>query len=812
MTVSILQDLKYGLRALAKSPAFAIAAVLTLALGIGANTAIFSIVNAVLLRPLPYPQPDRLVRIYSAFPERDVWRGTISPDDLRDWRDQSSSFEQISAFPSLSLSGFVLTGGDRPEALQAHFVEEMFFETLGTPPMLGRTLQVDDHVEGDDAVAVLSYRAWQGRFHGDPNAIGRTITLSDSPFTVVGVMPPGFDYPSTDAEIWVPLSLIPESGIPRKRFVRFLAGIARMKPGVSLEAAQADLTTVAGRLAAEYPESNEQLTEVRLLPLHEQLTGGVRAALLILLGAVGTVLLICCANVANLMLVRSQARTREFAVRSALGASRARLARQLLTEAVLLAAVGGTAGLATGAVALRGLIAMAPVTVPRLDEVGLDPTTLIFAALASLVTGSLFGLAPAWRAWRGDLQAELRLAGGSTAEAQGRNRMRGVLIAAEAALVVVLAIGAGLLLRSLDNLLRVDPGFQAERAVSMQVTAPGYKYVTTEDMQQFFTDVLDGVRQVPGVVAAGLVRPMPLARDTFQGEDFRFTVVGQPQPAEGQEPSAAMRFASDGIFEAMGMPRIAGRDFTAADDGSLDRLVGIINESMAERFWPDADPIGQRIAAGPTELEIIGVVGDVRQASLDEEIRNVVYTSLRQVTRVGMTLVVRTEGDPVALLSNIHAAIWEVNPDQTIVAVATLDGLVGRSVSQPRFSALLVGLFAGLALLLAGIGVYGVVSNAVAQRAREIGIRMALGARGRDVARWVVGQGMAWVGLGTVIGLVVAMGLSRLVSSLLFGVRSTDPLTYVGAAAVLVAVALVASLLPARRAIALDPVRSLRSE
>ena len=369
-----------------------------------------------------------------------------------------------------------------------------------------------------------------------------------------------------------------------------------------------------------------------------------------------------------------------------------------------------------------------------------------------------------------------------------------------------------MLLRSLDNLLSVDPGFDAERAVSMQVTVPGYKYATSEEIQQFFLEVLESVRQVPGVASAGLVRPMPLAPDTFQGEDFRFTVVGQPLPVEGQEPAAVLRFASAGVFEAMGVPWIAGRDFTAADDRSLDRLMGVINQSMADRFWPDENPVGQRIANDYIELEVIGVVGDVRQSSLDEEIRNVVYTSLRQVTRVGMTLVVRTESDPVPLLSNIHAAIWEITPDQTIEGVTTLDGLVGRSVSQPRFSALLVGLFAGLALLLAAIGVYGVVSNAVAQRAREIGIRMALGARGMDVARWVIVQGMAWVGVGIVLGLVAAMGLSRLVSSLLFGVGAMDPLTYFGAAAVLGTVALIASLLPARRAIALDPVRSLRAE
>ena len=812
MFVSILQDIRYGFRSLLKSPVFALAAVLTLALGIGANAAIFSMVNAVLLRPLPYPEPEQLVRIYSAYPERDISRGTVSPHDFRDWRDQSESFSQMTAFPVISMGGFVLTGNERPERVLAHFVEEGFFETLPVAPLLGRPIALADHAEGDNTVAVLSYSTWQARFGGDSAIVGSTITLSDTPYTVIGVMPAGFDYPSTEGEVWVPLSVIPESGVPRRRVVRFLHAVGRLAPGVTVEGARADLGTVAKRLAAEYPDSNEQLTEVSIVPLRDQMTGDSRTGLLTLLGAVGVVLLICCANVANLMLVRAQGRTREFAVRAALGAGRARLARQLLTESALLAAIGGVAGLLLASVAIRTLVATAPDELPRLAEVGIDPTVVAFSLLVSLLTGLVFGLAPAWRAWRGDLQSELKLAGGSGAQTDGRVRMRGLLIVAEVALVVVLVIGAGLLLRSLNELLQVEPGFHGDRAVAMQVSAPSYKLEESSDISQFFADILQSVRDVPGVEVAGLIRPMPLTPDTFQGEDIGFAIVGQPVPPERQEPKAYLRWASDDAFAAMGIPLLADREFDERDNREAGELRGIINQAMAERHFPNGDAVGSRLSAGGGELAIIGVVGNVTQGSLDEEIVNVVYTPVEQITRSGMTLVVRTRAEPAGLQAAVNEAIWAVNPDQTIENVVALDALVNASVSEPRFSAMLVALFAGLALTLAAIGIYGVVANSVAQRNREIGIRMALGACGTDVARWVVGQGMFWVGTGIVIGLMIAAAASRLIASLLYGVTATDIPTYVGAAAVLTLVALAASLIPARRAIAIDPVQSLRAD
>jgi putative ABC transport system permease protein len=811
MLRSVIQDIRYGFRALLASPVFALAAILTIALGIGANAAIFSMVNAVLLRPLPYPAPEQLVRIYSAYPERDARRGTLSPDDLRDWREQSTAFANMTAFPNIDVGGFVLTGSGAPQRVAAHYVEEGFFETLATPPLQGRGIGLADHTEGDNRVAVLSYRSWQSRFGGRSDVVGSTITLSDAPFEVIGVMPPGFDYPSPDAEIWVPLSVIPESGIPRRRDVRFLAGVGRLRPGIAIGAAQVDLNTVAKRLAAEYPESNERLTEVALVPLRAQMTGDVRTPLLTLLGAVGGVLLICCANIANLMLVRAQGRSREFALRSALGAGRARLVRQLITESALLALIGGVVGLVLGTAALRVLVAAAPTEVPRLAEVAVDPVVVMAALGAALATGLLFGLAPAWVVWRGDLQAELKLSAGAGAQTRGRNRLRGVLIVAEVALVLVLAIGAGLLVRSLDALMDVEPGFVVERSVAMRVSAPGYKLESSSDTQQFFTEILTRVRDQPGVAAAGVVRPMPLTADTFQGEDFRFNIVGEPAPAEGQEPSAVLRFASDGLFEAMGIPIVAGRDFNPSDDREAGEIRGVINQSFADRHF-GGKAVGKRLASFGAEIAIIGVVGDVKQSSLDEEVRNVVYAPHTQVTRSGMTLVVRTRSEPAELQRAINEAIWAVNPDQTIENVITLDALVQSSVAERRFSATLVTLFAGLALTLAAIGIYGVVANAVAHRKREIGIRMALGARGADVTRWVVAQGMAWVLSGIVVGLALAVAASRLISSMLYGVSTTDLPTYAGGAAVLALVALVASLVPARRAISIDPVRTLRAD
>jgi predicted permease len=457
------------------------------------------------------------------------------------------------------------------------------------------------------------------------------------------------------------------------------------------------------------------------------------------------------------------------------------------------------------------MLQLAPADLPRIEQVSIDPVVIAFALGASLVTGLLFGLAPAWRAWRGDLIGELRVAGGGS-DGERRSRARSVLVLAEAALVMVLVVGAGLLLRSLDNLLQIDPGFDVDGAISMKVAAPGYRLAESADTARFFDDLIESVRDVPGVASAGLVRPMPLSPDTFQGEDFRFTVEGQEPPPEGQEPEAVLRFASSDVFRALGVPLLAGRDFGPQDDRSAGVLRGIVNQSLAERHFPNESPIGRLLRAGSGQIEIIGVVADIRQTGLVEETPNVIYAPLAQVTRSGMTLVVRTDGSPRGRLAAIQEAIWKVNPDQPIEDIATLDTLVRQSVASQRYSTWMVGTFAALALLLAAVGIYGVVANTVAQRGREIGIRMALGAHGGDVVRWVVARGLAWVAAGIGVGALLAMALGQLVASLLYDVGTVDPIVYASAAAVLLMVALAASLLPARRAVAVDPVRSLRAD
>ncbi len=713
-----MKDVRYGLRSLVHQPLFAAMVIATLALGIGANSAIFSVVNAVLLRPLPFAEPERLVRLWSAYPDRDALHGTTSPIDLADWRERTTTLEHLTAVPNVSLGGLVMTGGARPEEVEVNYVWEGFFATFGVEATLGRTLQAADHVEGDNAVVVLSHRAWQRRFNADPAVIGTTVSLSGSPFVIVGVMPPSFTYPAETGELWASLSLIPDDGVPRRRFVRWLSAVGRLNPGVTIEEARADLTVVAAGLAQEFPEANEGLTAVTVEPLQSNMVDDVRTTLLTLLGAVGAVLLICCVNIANLMLVRSQDRAREFSIRSALGASSGRLVRQLLTESTALAVLGGLFGIGLAQLAVRALVALAPADIPRLETVSVDSGVLGFTLAISLLTGLLFGLAPAWRASRSRLAGAIgQSARGNSDGPEGR-RLRGLLVVAEATLVLVLVVGAGLLLRSLNELMAVDPGFNTEQTVTMRIQAPGYKYDTSEEIIPFFEEVVASVRAVPGVRAAAVGRPLPLAPDTFQGEDFRFTVVGQEAPPEGQEPQAVARFIGPGFFDAMGIEWIAGRDFDNTLDIRGGSPVGIVNRTLAERHWPGSDPVGERITVGNGELEVVGVVGDVRQASLDESTAAVVYTPLSQWTRSGQSLIVRTAGDPASLLTQIQAAVWEVDPDQPIEDIVTLSGLVSGSVSQQRFVATLIGAFAVLALVLAAVGIYGVIAATPSPSAR----------------------------------------------------------------------------------------------
>ncbi|MGD8330188.1 MAG: ABC transporter permease [Acidobacteriota bacterium] len=800
---NLLREIRFAARALAQQSAFTAVVVLTLALGIGANTAIFSVVDAVLLQPLPYRQPDRLVRVWSAFPADEVEHGTTSPVDLEDWRDQATSFEAIAGYPAITLSGLVITGVDAPDEVRTMHVTEDFFEVFGIDAELGRTLRAADQREDDNRVVVLSHGAWVRRFGADPEVIGTSVTLGGEPFVVVGVMPPDFEYPSADVELWTPVSIIPETGIPRLRPVRWLNVVARLADGVTIELARAEMTAVVQRLANEYPDSNDNLTAATIAPLHEQMVGDVRPAVLAVFVAVGLVLLIGCANIANLVLARAESRHREMAVRVALGAGRARLLAHVLAESLLLSLIGGAVGVIAALIGLRYLVSMAPQEIPRLSAVGVNGVVLAFTLGLSVLAGLAFGMAPA-------LRVNFSRPAGTLREGRGGDgsggRFRGALVVGEVALVVVLAIGAGLLIRTYRELLAVDPGFATDNVLTLRVSARG-----DDTYVDFLHQAVEHIRTLPGVEAAGMVRPLPLRADTFQGESFEFRVVGRDAPDDGGLPEAYMRFAGPGYFEAIGIPLLAGRDFRAGDDRESP-LVVIVSRAAAERYWDGDNPVGSRIAVGDEEVPVIGMVGDVRQMSLAEEPAPVIYVSHRQVSRTGMTFVVRSAAGPASLIGAIQRAIWELRPDQPIEDIATMDTVVGASVAQPRFAMALLSLFAGLALILAAVGVYGVISYSVGRRRREIGIRIALGARPAQVLRGVVRGSLALAGLGVALGLSGAALTMRLMAGLLYGVPALDPATFGLVGGLLLGISLLASVAPAVRASRVDPSLTMRSE
>ena len=642
---------------------------------------------------------------------RRVTHGTTSPLDLQDWFEQNASFEDIGGYPALHMRGFVLTGQDRPEEIATSYVAEGFFETLAAAALHGRTIERRDHVDGSNTVVVLSYGAWRRRYGADPSIVGETISLSGRAFTILGVMRPGVEYPNAATEIWVPLSLIPDTGVPRRRFIRWLSIIARLKPGVSIESARAEMATITGRLAQEYPDSNEGLTAAMIEPLHAQMVGDIRAGMLTVFAAVGFVLLIGCANIANLVLARAESRSKEIAVRVALGAGRARLLRQLLTESVLLASIGGVVGMLVGVVGIRYLVAMAPPSIPMLSTVQVDGVALVFTALLSVATGLLFGMAPALRMAGSDLQGFLKQ-GARGVGGGGRRGLRAGLVVAEVALVVVLSISASLLIRSYYRLLHVDPGLDPSGVLTLNVTAQSYKYPTRPEYVGFFRDVLERLEQIPGVDSAAMIRPFPLRGDTFEGENMGFTIPGRPghqDPSDGQEPEAAMRFTSPSYFRTMRIPLLSGRDFNELDD-SNHPLVIIINATAAERYWPDEDPVGSSIRVGENVFPIVGVVGAVQQLSLSRPPEPVFYVNYQQVARVGMTFVLRTRAAPLGVVDAVERAIWEVDPDQPIQQIATMERVLTDSVAEPRFSMTLLSVFAGLALALAAVGIYGVIS------------------------------------------------------------------------------------------------------
>jgi putative ABC transport system permease protein len=797
MLDDLRQDLKYAVRALLSSPAFTLTALFTLALGIGANAAIFSAVRTILLEPLPFSEPNRIVRAWHANPSNGVARGTVSEPDFLDWKRRSQTIDTMGGFWFVDgMSGIDLTGTGNPERLSSTLVTDGFFETLGARPLFGRTLIADDQAAGRNRVVVLSHGLWTRRFASDPSIVGRSITLNKDPFEVVGVMPAEFTYPAgRRIDVWIPLSYFGPDQIGRVRAARFLAVIARLKPGVTEQQFRNELSAIAERLSLEYAE-NAGWTAVTTAPIDESIVGDVRRPLMVLMAAVSLLLLMACVNIAGLLLARASGRQAELAVRAALGAGRARIARQLATESLTLALAGGAVGIAFGLIAVRAFAAWGGAELPRPAALRIDGVVLAFTAGLSIISGLAFGLFPAVKA---STSPEHALRAGSRGAVGGTGqRLRSVLVVVEVGLAVVLVAGAALAAKSLVRLLAVDPGFRPANALVVTISVPSV---------QHYTAVLDGIRGIPGVEAAGSIRDLPLQA---KGETVRPDIAGRPTPAGGS-PLVQWHHVSTDYFKAMGIPLRAGRAFELTDRRG-SQFVVMINEEFARRTWPGEDAVGKALRFGQTEIPVIGVVANVRQGGLSEPVEPAVYLHALQQFRSRMTIVIRTAGNPLRFADTVRREIWSKNPDQTITTVTTLDDVLGGSVARPRLLAWLLGAFGTIGLTLGALGIFGVLAFAVSQRRREIGLRMALGASPRAVLRLIVMQGMLLASIGVVIGVVGAAVLTRSMESVLFGIEPADPLTFAEVVAVLLGTAALASWLPARRALAIDPVTALRSD
>ncbi len=808
MMRDLIQDLRHGLRLLARIPGFTAVAVLTLALGIGANTAIFSVVHAVLLRPLSLPSPERLVMVW----ENDRLRGTrqerASAPDFQDFRAQATVFEALSAWQSTDAT---LTGAGEPERLVAARVSANYFTLLGVPPLLGRAFLPEEEKIGRHRVAVLGHGLWRRRFGADRDILGKTVTLEGESFTVVGVAPARAALPLNAEELWAPLAL---QGSDLFRGVHRLRVYARLKPGIALEQAQIEMTAIMRRLEAAYPDDNQGRGAV-VVSLHDQLVRDARPVLLLLEAAVGIVLLIACVNVASLLLARASGRSREIAVRAALGAGRGRILRQALAENLVLAVLGLGLGLLLAAWTVDLVRTAGPRDVPRLDQVGLNGQVLGFAALVTLLAWAVFTVAPALRLGRTDLMPVLREGGPGALGPAGRERLRHGLLIAEVALSTLLLIGAGLLIRSLARLAAVDPGFDPRNVVTLGLQLPPARYpmprvwpiLEWPQVTAFQDRLLETVSALPGVRSAALAVGTP-ASATWT---TRMTVVGRPEPPPGHQDEVYYRPVSEDYFRAAGLPVLKGRGFDARDDGRRP-LVVVINQSFAKRYFPDQDPLGQRVKLYGVAREVVGVAGDEKFLGLASEAPPAAYLPFRQGLLDSLSLIVRAAGDALALAPSLHKVIWSLDPNLAVFDVVTLEQALAESLAQRRFTMRLLGAFAALALLLAVVGIYGVVSSTVGRRTHEIGLRMALGAARRDVLRLVVRHVLLLTVAGVGLGLAAALALSRLLAGLLFGVGPRDPVTFLAAALILTGVALAAGFLPARRATRVDPMVALRYE
>jgi putative ABC transport system permease protein len=803
---TFVQDLRYGLRALLKNKGFTAIAIIVLALGIGANTAIFSVVNSILLRPLPFTDPERLVQLSESRVKRGAAQMPASYPNFADWRDQNSLLENLVAYSDWN---FNLTGLGEPERIQSALVSPAFFTTLGIKPIVGRVFSSDEDQAGKDLVVVIGRRLWQRRFNSDPGIVGQTLNLNDRVFTVIGVIPEGAQRPveSDEIELWAPLSH--GSGL-KNRYAHYLSVLGRLKVGATLQQANAEMTTIASRLQQQYPDSNVD-AGVRLVPLHEQLVGDYKASLYLLLGAVAFVLLIAAANIANMLLARASSRKKEIAIRTALGASRTRIVRQLLTESMLLSLIGGTLGLLIAMWGVELLLTLGPSGLPRTNEVVVDARVLGFTLGVSLLTGMFFGLIPALQSSRPDCNETLK-EGGRRASG-GRQRARNLLVVSEIALSLILLVGAGLLIRSFLRLQSVSPGFNSRNVLTMRLDLSGQKSKSGKQAIAFQSQLIERIKALPGVQSAATRSFVPITSDWAY---LSFAVEGHPIDRANRSV-AYYNGVSPEYFQTMQIPLTNGREFNQQDVKGTQN-VAIINTTLAHRYFSNENPIGKRITLDDADFSadswttIVGIVGDTKPKSLDGDPAAEMYMPFAQQPEPSMSLMVRCANDPASVAAAIRAEVLALDKDQPVYSIKTLDSLLSASVATPRFRTLLLGLFATLALILATVGIYGVMSYSVIQGTHEIGIRMALGANVTDVLLLILKNGMRLALAGVAIGLVGAFALTRLMSTLLFGVEPTDGMTFTIVSAGLIGIAMFACYVPARRAAKVDPLVALRYE